>query len=136
MNKEYIMSRLNAGESLQEIGDSFAQLMNEANAEYMEAKRKEEEAAARAESIKEAKRTIAQDMVNLVAEYFELGGLDLASFDEVGISDLDVVVESLDEMVDLAKNLQDLKDFLKPAVKKVDKPKSDHEILRDFILTL
>ena len=136
MNKEYIMSRLNAGESLQEIGDSFAQLMNEANAEYMEAKRREEEAAAKADSIKAAKRNIAQDMVNLIAEYFELCGLDLASFDETGIADLDMVVESLDEMIDLAKSLQDLKDFLKPTVKKVDKPKSDHEILRDFILTL
>ena len=55
MNKEYVLSRLQAGETLQTIGDDLAKFMNEAMTEYTKIQ-EAEEAAKKAEEEAELKR--------------------------------------------------------------------------------
>lgn len=108
IDKNYFLERMNAGESLDDIGKSVADMMNEAKAEYdaQDALRKRLQEA---EELKVHKMEIATKIANLFKEYAELAypdAVDLLS--EAKVEDL---VTVLDESLELAKNLRGLADY-------------------------
>lgn len=149
MNKEAIMARLAAGESLQTIGDEFAAMMNAAADEYNEAKRKEAEDAARAAAenakVLNEKRALALNFIETLKKYCAISGVDPKDLGEVELDDMDVLVEAMDELMDLMKAMNDLKskfgiavDAARPAkplkVSSISMPvMNDDEILKSFI---
>ena len=153
MNKEAIMARLAAGESLQAIGDEFAAMMNAAADEYNEAKRKEAEEAAAAENAKvlNEKRTLALNFIETLKRYCAVSGVDPAMLEEaeIGLDGVDQLIAAMDELMDLMKSVEELKNKLgkhanvfampteMPGVSKIminpTLPVSDDEILSSFI---
>ena len=149
MNKEAIMARLAAGESLQTIGDEFAAMMNAAADEYNEAKRKEAEDAARAAAenakVLNEKRALALNFIETLKKYCAVSGVDPKDLGEVELDDMDVLVEAMDELMDLMRAMNDLKskfgvaiDTARPAkplkVSSISMPvMNDDEILKSFI---
>lgn len=116
MNKEAIMARLAAGESLQAIGDEFAAMMNAAADEYNEAKRKEVEEAAAAENAKvlNEKRTLALNFIETLKKYCAVSGVDSAMLEEaeIGLEGVDQLITAMDELMDLMKSVEELKNKL------------------------
>ena len=116
MNKEAIMARLAAGESLQAIGDEFAAMMNAAADEYNEAKRKEAEEAAAAENAKvlNEKRTLALNFIETLKKYCAVSGVDPAMLEEaeIGLDGVDQLIAAMDELMDLMKSVEELKNKL------------------------
>lgn len=118
MNKEAIMARLAAGESLQAIGDEFAAMMNAAADEYNEAKRKEAEEAARAAAanakVLNEKRTLALNFIETLKRYCAVSGVDPAMLEEaeIGLDGVDQLIEAMDELMDLMKSVEELKNKL------------------------
>ena len=116
MNKEAIMARLAAGESLQAIGDEFAAMMNAAADEYNEAKRKEAEEAAAAENAKvlNEKRTLALNFIETLKRYCAVSGVDPAMLEEaeIGLDGVDQLIAAMDELMDLMKSVEELKNKL------------------------
>ena len=116
MNKEAIMARLAAGESLQAIGDEFAAMMNAAADEYNEAKRKEAEEAAAAENAKvlNEKRTLALNFIETLKRYCAVSGVDPAMLEEaeIGLDGVDQLIEAMDELMNLMKSVEELKNKL------------------------
>lgn len=153
MNKEAIMARLAAGESLQAIGDEFAAMMNAAADEYNEAKRKEAEEAAAAENAKvlNEKRTLALNFIETLKKYCAVSGVDPAMLEEaeIGLDGVDQLIAAMDELMDLMKSVEELKNKLSthanvfamptemPGVSKIminpTVGVSDDEILSSFI---
>ena len=153
MNKEAIMARLAAGESLQAIGDEFAAMMNAAADEYNEAKRKEAEEAAAAENVKvlNEKRTLALNFIETLKRYCAVSGVDPAMLEEaeIGLDGVDQLIAAMDELMDLMKSVEELKNKLgkhanvfampteMPGASKIminpTLPVSDDEILSSFI---
>lgn len=149
MNKEAIMARLAAGESLQAIGDEFAAMMNAAADEYNEAKRKEAEEAARAAAenakVLNEKRALALNFIETLKKYCAISGVDPKDLGEVELDDMDVLVEAMDELMELMKSMNELKsklgiaiDAARPAkplkVSSISMPvMNDDEILKSFI---
>jgi hypothetical protein len=145
MNKEAIMARLAAGESLQAIGDEFAAMMNAAADEYNEAKRKEAEEAARAAAenakVLNEKRTLALNFIETLKRYCAISGVDPKTLGENDLDDMDMLVEAMDELMDLMKSMNELKSKLdlvhpiKPLkVSSISMPVvNDDEILKSFI---
>lgn len=116
MNKEAIMARLAAGESLQAIGDEFAAMMNAAADEYNEAKRKEAEEAAAAENAKvlNEKRTLALNFIETLKRYCAVSGVDPAMLEEaeIELDGVDQLIAAMDELMDLMKSVEELKNKL------------------------
>lgn len=154
MNKEAIMARLAAGESLQTIGDEFAAMMNAAADEYNEAKRKEAEEAARAAAenakVLNEKRTLALNFIETLKRYCAVSGVDPSMLQEaeIGLDGVDQLIEAMDELMDLMKSVEELKNKLgrhtnvfampteMPGVSKIminPLPVSDDEILSSFV---
>ena len=145
MNKEAIMARLAAGETLQTIGDEFAAMMNAAAEEYNEAKRKEAEEAARAAAenakVLNEKRTLALNFIETLKRYCSISGVDPKTLGENDLDDMDMLVEAMDELMDLMKSMNELKSKLdlvhpiKPLkVSSISMPVvNDDEILKSFI---
>ena len=107
-DKNYFLERMNAGESLDDIGKSVADMMNAAKAEY------EAQAALRAkvqkeEELKAHKMEIATKIANLFAEYADL--VCPAVKDGFDNFNAETLVEILDESLELAKNLRGLADY-------------------------
>ena len=116
MDKNVILARLAAGETLQAIGDEFAAMMNAAADEYNEAKRKEAETAA-AKAAAEAKllaekRSLANDFVVTLQKYCALCGVDPSLLGDVELDEVDLLVEAMDELIGLMKMGQELKEKL------------------------
>lgn len=122
MNKEAIMARLAAGESLQTIGDEFAAIMNAAADEYNETKRREAEEAAAKAALEaknlDEKRALANEFVENVKKYCAISGVDPEFLGEVGIEDVDQLIEALDELMDLIKSVERLSKLVPSAAKK------------------
>ena len=112
MNKEAILARLAAGETLQAIGDEFAAMMNAAADEYNETKRKEAETAAAEAKLLAEKRALAGDFVKTLQKYCALCGVDPDLLGEVDLDEVDLLVEAMDELIGLMKVGQELKDKL------------------------
>lgn len=135
ISKEYFLSRLANGESINDIGNEIAEMMNAAVAE--------QEAARKAEAAQ--KKAVGLKIVDLFREYAALTGNNAMDGQEVTDADLDVLVEALDQTFTLMKELKDainaIPDEKVPMVHaKLNRAKanakSDDEVLADFIASL
>ena len=150
IDKNYFLSRLAAGEDIGTIGESIADMMNEALAEHTAAQaaeraRIEAEQAAAAE-VEARKRDLAEEMADLVMEYGELVNPGSTVNMELSDEDLDLMVKTLDEMFQLMgavkslkiaiDNLPDEKVPVIHAKVKANKNKSDDEALADFLASI
>jgi hypothetical protein len=138
-----ILARLRNGESMDTIGQSIADVLNEANEAYIAEQEVAKAKAAEADLIA-AKRALAIDMVEIIQEYGELVAPDAEDvFSNVSDEDIDAMVESLDQMFNMMSSLMKLKHDLEktytqiPECKPVAKrTKSDDEVLSNFIKSL
>jgi hypothetical protein len=124
MIKDYILTRLTAGENIDAIGQEIADMMNEAMETY-NAKIKAEQ---KAKEKKQAKRDLVVNMIDNIKALAVMDGMptDMLTFSE---DEVDGVVEAFEEMFLLFKDLKTLSKL--PPKKTV--PVSDDEILADFI---
>jgi hypothetical protein len=143
-----ILARLRNGESMDTIGQSIADVLNEAQEAYIAeqaVKAKEAEAAAMAQT----KREMASDMVDIIRAYGHMVAPDAADIlDDIDDDDIDAMVATLDEMFHMMTTMAQLKHDIEngmfgksctqiPECKPVTKPaKSDDEVLANFIKTL
>ena len=136
IDKNYFLARLANGEDIDSIGESIANMMNEAVAEH-EAKQEADQKA-------QAKRAIMRDIVDGITELATLEGMDPIDF-ETSDEELDMLVQSFTEMFEALTQIKKLGAILeKTAEKPVPKkhkpvfkaPKSDDEVLSDFITSL
>ena len=135
-----VLARLRNGESMDTIGQSIADILNEAQDAYIA----EQEAAKAAEAnLIAAKRALAMDMVETIQEYGELVAPDAEDiFSNISDEDIDAMVETMDQMFNMMSSLMQLKQVvidLEP--KQVSKAatkrsKSDDEVLANFIKSL
>lgn len=150
IDKNYFLTRLANGESIDDIGMEIAGLMNAAMADH-EAKVAAEKAAAE-EARKEAnllntKRELALDLVEIIQDYGAIVApeacVDLLS--DITDEDLDAMIQTLDEMFKMMAAMVELKDALTPVLEAQPKskitpvskkPKSDDEVLANFIKNL
>lgn len=135
MNKEYFMSRLANGESMDTIGAEIAAMMNAAMAEHT-AKVEAEKAAAQEKET--AKRELIEELVEIVQELAILEGM---SADEISVTDeeIDQMVAAFTEMFAAMREVKKLVAQLETA-KPAATPKTSHivaksddEVLADFI---
>ena len=138
-----ILARLRNGESMDTIGQNITDVLNAAQEAYVA-----EQEAAKAEQaaldLAQAKRALACELIDLIQEYGELVAPDATNMlDDIDDEDIDAMVETLDQMFNMMSSLMQLKHDLekaatpKQAVKKaVKRPKSDDEVLSNFIKSL
>jgi predicted component of type VI protein secretion system len=124
--KDYFLTQLRNGQSIDTIGQSIADAMNEAVEAY--------EAEQAAISMVDKKRDIALDMIDLLREYGTMVmGEEACDFmDDITDEDLDSLVESMDQLFNMMKALTELKAKLD----KAPATKSDDDILANFIRSL
>ena len=138
-DKNYFLDQLRNGASIDALGQSIADAMNEAveahNAEVAAAKAAEAAAAAKTAEVERYKRELAMDMVDLIKEYGYLVAPQAGDIlDSVTDEDIDMMVHTLDEMFNMMRAMVQLKVTLEqPAIKG---PKSDDEVLNNFIASL
>lgn len=100
-----ILTRLQNGESVEEIGKEFAEALNAANRLHQE-----EERAKEANSCKEA---LASNLLNALIDYVDCVDHDLADRIDVSDEDLKEIVKMLDKtipMIGLMLQLQEEKE--------------------------
>lgn len=131
-DKNYFLSQLRNGESMDTMAKSIADAMNDA----LETYQVEKEAAQKAErmaAIEVKKYELAKQMVHIIQEYGMLIAPEAKEvMDAVTEEDLEAMVRSLDEMFHMMTSMIDLKNKLEGA----STPKSDDDILANFIATL
>ena len=145
-----VLARLRNGESMDTIGQSIADVLNEAQEAY----KAEQEVAKKAQAdaaIAKAKRDMALDLIDIIQDYGDLVAPEAANLlDEVDDDDIDAMVEALDQMFQMMTMMVKLKtsmaDFDKlPVPKAQAKSKitpagklvnSDDEVLAKFIASL
>lgn len=142
-DKNYFLTQLRNGVSMDDMGQALADAMNAAQDDYIAEQEAAKAKIAEAE-MTAAKRALAIDMVEIIQEYGELVAPDAEDvFSNVSDEDIDAMVESLDQMFKMMSSLMQLKHDLekattpKQAVKIAAKPsKSDDEVLAKFIASL
>lgn len=101
LNKDFFLSKLRSGESIEDIGTTIAALMNAAMDDY------EAEKALAAKANDARKREIVVEITDLLKEFATLEGADTA--------DLDLTDEEINAMIsalsDLFKTIAKLKTF-------------------------
>ena len=136
IDKNYFLARLANGEDIDRIGEDIADMMNAAVAEY-EAKQEADQKA-------QTKRAIMRDIVDCIAELAALEGVDPIDF-ETSDEELDMLVQSFTEMFQALNQIKKLDAMLENATEKsvpqknkpvFKAPKSDDEVLSDFITSL
>ena len=147
IDKNYFLERMNAGESLDDIGKSVADMMNEAKAAY-DAQAALRKKAQEAEALKAHKMEIATKITNLFVEYAELACPDVV--DMINGAKAEDLIIVLDESFELVKNLRGLADYFTedspfnpcrskiidaaiPARKTTKVKRTDDDILKEFI---
>ena len=135
MNKEYFMSRLANGESMDTIGAEIAAMMNAAMAEHT-AKVEAEKAAAQEKEV--AKRELIEELVEIIQELSILEGMEPGEV-EVSDEEIDQIVAAFTEMFAAMREVKKLMSQLETA-KPATTPKTSHivaksddEVLADFI---
>jgi hypothetical protein len=130
ITKDYILDKLNAGQSIDTIGQEFADVMNAALSEYEAEKEAKAAAAAEAEKT-EAKKDLIREMVEIIQEYAILEGMDP---NEIAASD-DEVEQMVDAFTGMFAAIRDLKALanMAPKAKTANKIVSDDQILADFV---
>lgn len=142
-DKNYFLTQLRNGVSMDDMGQALADAMNEAQEAYIAEQEVAKAKAAEANLIA-AKRALAIDMVDIIQEYGELVAPDAEDvFTNVSEEDIDAMVESLDQMFQMMSSLMQLKRDLEktytqvPECKPVTKrAKTDDEVLSNFIKSL
>lgn len=142
-----ILARLRNGESMDTIGQSIADVLNEAQTAYaaeLAAKEKEAEAAAIAEN----KREMALDLIDIIRDYGRMVAPEAADIlDEIDDEDVEAMIVTLDQMFQMMSSMAQLKANLEklPVPKAQTKSKitpvgklvnSDDEVLANFIKSL
>ena len=136
IDKNYFLARLANGEDIDRIGEDIADMMNAAVAEY-EAKQEADQKA-------QTKRAIMRDIIDSIKELAALEGMDPIDF-ETSDEELDMLVQSFTEIFQALNQIKKLGAMLENAAeqpipqknKPVFKaPKSDDEVLSDFITSL
>ena len=139
-----ILARLRNGESMDAIGQSIADVLNEAQDAYdaeLEAAKK----AQAANDLAIKKRKLAEDFIHLMQEYGDLvcpGSRDI--LDDYTDEDLDEMIAAIDQMFNLlqfAIQMRTMVEEQKPqATSKITPvtraPKSDDEVLANFLKSL
>ena len=130
ITKDYILNKLNAGQSIDTIGQELADVMNAALSEYEAEKEAKAAAAAEAEKT-EAKKDLIREMVEIIQEYAILEGMDPK---EIAASD-DEVEQMVDAFTGMFAAIRDLKALanMAPKTKTSNKIVSDDQILADFV---
>ena len=126
-DKNYFLTRMRNGESIDQIGQSIADMMNEAVDAY--------EAEQAVAEKTQAKRDIMARMVECIQDYAELEGhtdLDLSLSDH----DIEILTEGFTQMFNTLGALKELGTSLSAARPTLKTPKSDDEVLNDFIKSL
>ena len=133
-NMNDIYARLANGEKIEDIGNEIANMMNEAVAKH-EADVRAAEEAKRAEADKEqSKRELTKELVDTIQKLAVLEGMDP---DELKVSEDDLsqltaaFTEMFSTMRDLKKMVMNLETHI--GNKRIATPKSDEQILADFI---
>ena len=121
MIKEYVMKRLEAGDTVDEIGKMIAARFNEAIAEHEE-KMKVQEKKAR-------KNELILNLLEILDEYSALEGLTAETL-QLKETDVDEIVKTLDAYISMFKGSV----FEAPVAPK--KIKSTDEILSEFATLL
>ena len=138
-----ILARLRNGESMDTIGQSIADVLNEAQEAYIAeqaVKVKEAEEAA----MNQAKREMALGLIDIIRDYGDLVAPEAADFlDDIDDDDIDTMITTLDQMFQMMNAMAQLKANLEKAQPKstkipvpVKRAKSDDEVLANFIKTL
>jgi hypothetical protein len=137
-----VLTRLRNGESMDTIGQSIADVLNEAQEAYtaeLAVKEKEAEAAAMAQ----AKRDMALDLIDIIQDYGRLVAPDAADIlDDIDDDDVDAMIVTLDQMFHMMSSMAQLKVNLEKAQTKshitpvAKHAKSDDEVLAKFIASL
>ena len=138
-----ILARLRNGESMDEIGQSIADVLNEAQNAY-DAELEAAKQVQAANDLAIRKRELAEDFIHLVQDYGDLvcpGSRDILS--EYTDEDLDEMIAAIDQMFNLLQfaiqmraaleEKPQAKSHITPATKA---PKSDDEVLANFIKSL
>ena len=138
IDKNYFLARLANGEDMDTIGQDIADMMNEAVAEHEAIQKKELEKAAAAEKA-QAKRDLIEDMIDIIKDLAALEGLDPNDFaaDEKDIDELVNAFTGMFQTLMLVKKIADTQEHNKPVkTSRISAPKSDDEVLNDFIKNL
>ena len=138
-DKNYFLDQLRNGAKIEDIGQALADAMNEAQeahiAEQAAAAKAAEEAQNKA-AIETAKRDMALDMVDIIRDYGMLVAPETADvMNEIDDEDIDIMVNTLDEMFHMLAALANLKHTVAKAPVGNSKP-SDDTILANFIASL
>ena len=139
-DKNYFLTQLRNGVSMDDMGQALADAMNEAQNAYI-AEQEIVKAEQEKQELAQAKRDLACELIELIQEYGDLVDPNASDMlDEVTDEDVDAMVTTLDEMfhmmsamVQLKKNLEAAAQPVKVATKR---PKSDDEVLSNFIKSL
>ena len=141
-DKNYFLTQLRNGVSMDDMGQALADAMNAAQDAYIAEQEVEKAKVAEAE-MAAAKRALAIDMVEIIQEYGELVAPDAEDiFTNVSEEDIDAMVETLDQMFNMMSSLMQLKANLEKAQTKshitpvAKTPKNDDEVLAKFIASL
>lgn len=125
-----ILARLRNGESIEDIGNEFARMLNAAQSEY-EAEVEAEEAKRRAEQEKanSVKHQLAQNLADAFKAYADFVAPEL--FAEGDTLTAAEVEENVDSALSFARVFIPMKDRVKVKIKKIDQ--SADEVLANFI---
>lgn len=142
ITKEDILSRLRNGESMDNIGQSIADVLNAAQNAY-DAEVKAAEQAKAANALVIQKRELAEEFIHLLQDYGDLvcpGSSDLLG--NYTDEDLDEMITTIDQMFNLLQFAIQMKDVAEKAQTKSNitpatkTPKNDDEVLANFIASL
>ena len=144
-DKNYFLTQLRNGVSMDDMGQALADAMNEAQEAYIAeqaVKVKEAEEAAMAQN----KREMALDLIDIIRDYGHMVAPDAADIlDEVDDDDVDAMIQTLDQMFQMMSAMAQLKTNLESLPKAQTKSsitpvakraKSDDEVLSNFIASL
>ena len=133
-DKEYFLNEMRHGVSLDTIAEGIAAAMNEAK-EAFEAELEAEAQAQAAIEQDRYKREIAMDMIDLIREYGHLVAPEAGEIlDNVSDEDVDMMIQTLDEMFKMMRAMSQLKVDLEKIADHGSK--SDDEVLSNFIASL
>ena len=121
-DKEIILTMLNDGHSIDEIGKAIADAMNAASAEYQEIQERKKKEAAEQQKQARKKELIAQ-FIDTLQEYGELCGLPAGAL-ALSQHDLDTIEASLDAYTKMFVSMSKLTD---------DTNGSDDAVLSKFV---
>ena len=133
-DEKVILTRLQNGESVEDIANEMANLINKVNKTYADQKAAEEAAKAKAET---QKKEDLQEILDMFTDWFNA----YYDIDTDGKLDAETVLELIDsvkEYIEVLKDLESMFDIEKPAIKVTksnakSKSKSSDEKISDFL---